>query len=177
MRYNSVPRVLQCHASLWWHLESGEITFHQAKRCFLVTQETYTSVSDQLEMAQEICEVDLRNCNLGGGFAEPGHYFTFQHFIGGMSKFPKWRKEADAIHHLRQSKPLLIRSPGVQMPVDCEISEVWHPELNSKSRGQEAAFRGTDCDAFTSHDCLWFFACDMVELRPSCLEALKLHGT
>lgn len=39
----------------------------------------------------------------------------FNHFIGGVSKFPKWRKEADAIHHLRQSKPLLIRSPGVQM--------------------------------------------------------------
>lgn len=49
---------------------------------------------------------------------------------------------------------------------DCEISEVWHPQLNSKSRGQEihgwsdqeigrcqeAAFRGTNCDAFTSDD-------------------------
>ena len=40
---------------------------------------------------------------------------TLQWQPGGVSKFPKWRKEADAIHHLRQWKPLLIRSPGVQM--------------------------------------------------------------
>ena len=40
---------------------------------------------------------------------------TLQWQPGGVSKFPKWRQEADAIHHLRQSKPLLIRSPGVQM--------------------------------------------------------------